>query len=485
MTPDHLNRQIETARQRLEAWRQRAAAAGMDAPTRQALEELDATLKELGVTAGELHSRNEQEPHESERFARATIDALSAHICVLDENGIILAVNQAWRVFAEANPPITQNVLEGANYLAVCDAASGEDADIAHAFAAGLRAVIQGERDEFSLEYPCHSPTVQRWFNGRVTRLPAPGLDPRGDCARKHHRAQIGRNCAARERNAVPHVGTSRSGGHLCDRRAWTMCVHEPALVRDGRPVRPNRLSARAGSKGLHPDDRERIMTAWHNLVQSGGPWVQEYRFQTPEGKTTWVLGQAAPLLDGRSPQGQVTGYVGINLDITARKQMEAMLRASEEQYRRIVETAREGIWIMDAGGKTTFVNQRMMDMLGYMAGEMLSAPLFAFVDEKDYARAAALLERRRQGIAEQHEFKFRRRDGTDLWAIVETTPITDEHGKHNGALAMVTDITERKRAEEALRESEESYRQTITSISDDGLSDGRSRPFHPGLPQH
>ena len=163
-----------------------------------------------------------------------------------------------------------------------------------------------------------------------------------------------------------------------------------------------------------------------------------------------WFVGKVT-----RFPGDGPTRVVVAHETITERKRMEIMLRASEQQYRRIVETAREGIWSMDAGGKTTFVNQRMLDLLGYMAGEMLSAPLYAFVDEKDYALAAQLLERRRHRIAEQHEFKFRRRDGTSLWAIVETTPIVDEHGKYGGALAMVTDITERKQAEEALRASE------------------------------
>jgi PAS domain S-box-containing protein len=112
---------------------------------------------------------------ESRQFAQATIDALSASICVLDEAGTILAVNHAWRAFAEANPPVRQNVFEGANYLAVTDGAGGPDTADASAFAAGIRAVISGARSAFSREYPCHSPAEQRWFIGRVTRFPGPG----------------------------------------------------------------------------------------------------------------------------------------------------------------------------------------------------------------------------------------------------------------------------------------------------------------------
>ncbi len=103
--------------------------------------------------------------------ARAALDALSAHIAILDERGKILAVNQAWRNFAQSNAPSFTGLLEGANYLDVCDIAAGPDSAEATEFAAGLRAVLHGERDEFVMEYPCNSPEEDRWFMGRVTRF--------------------------------------------------------------------------------------------------------------------------------------------------------------------------------------------------------------------------------------------------------------------------------------------------------------------------
>ena len=120
--------------------------------------------------------RVEEAIRESERFLHATIDSFSANLCVLDETGTIVTVNKSWRDFAEANLPAPRDAVVGANYLAVSDAATGPDAEGAAAFAAGIRAVMCGEREEFSMEYPCHSPTEQRWFIGRVTRFPGPGI---------------------------------------------------------------------------------------------------------------------------------------------------------------------------------------------------------------------------------------------------------------------------------------------------------------------
>lgn len=112
---------------------------------------------------------------ESERFVRSTFDALPAHICVLDETGTIVSVNKAWRTFAVGNGANPKRTGEGVNYLAVCDAAVGEGAAEAQAFAANLRALLRGERDECDIEYPSQSSTGWHWYMCRATRFPADG----------------------------------------------------------------------------------------------------------------------------------------------------------------------------------------------------------------------------------------------------------------------------------------------------------------------
>ena len=112
--------------------------------------------------------------------AQSAIDASSSHICVLDEEGTIIAVNRAWREFSRANQrpgeaaadQVQDGGLEGTRYLDVCERATGADAVGARAFADGVRAVLCGERDLYSAEYSCDSPTERRWFLCRVTRFP-------------------------------------------------------------------------------------------------------------------------------------------------------------------------------------------------------------------------------------------------------------------------------------------------------------------------
>lgn len=134
-------------------------------------------------------------------------------------------------------------------------------------------------------------------------------------------------------------------------------------------------------------------------------------------------------------------------------------LGESEEQYRRMVETANEGVWTIDADDVTTYVNQRMADLLGYEPEEMLGRPMYDFMNAPAREEARENVERRRSGIAEQHEFRLQRRDGSSVWTYMATSPLTDDSGTYVGALAMVTDITPLKEVGDSLRASEERYR--------------------------
>jgi len=125
----------------------------------------------------------------------------------------------------------------------------------------------------------------------------------------------------------------------------------------------------------------------------------------------------------------------------------EHSLRESEERYRLIIETSAEGIWLIDQHYTIVFANQKMAEMLGYSgAAQLIGRSVLDFTDEQDLGMAANYMARRSQGISEQHEFKFRRRDGSELWANLSSSPIF-QHGEYLGALAMVSDITERKLA--------------------------------------
>jgi PAS domain S-box-containing protein len=136
-------------------------------------------------------------------------------------------------------------------------------------------------------------------------------------------------------------------------------------------------------------------------------------------------------------------------------RRAEAELRQVQEYFRRLVDGALEGVWTVDADARTTYVNPRMAAMLGYEVAEMLGRPVFDFLDEAARADAVARFARRQQGESEVFDARLRRHDGSELWTIVSALAIMDEQGRFHGALGLVTDITERRRAEAAERESQ------------------------------
>ena len=149
-------------------------------------------------------------------------------------------------------------------------------------------------------------------------------------------------------------------------------------------------------------------------------------------------------------------------LEVSLRK-----LQTSEKRYRRLIDTAYEGIWTTNAEGRIEYVNQRIAEMLGYSVEEILDRSIFEFMDEEVRSEAMRNFERRKQGITEQFDFRYRRKDGSALWAIVCTNPILNETGEFQGAIAMITDVSDRVAAQEALRQSEERFRLAIDNFPD------------------
>ncbi len=162
-----------------------------------------------------------------------------------------------------------------------------------------------------------------------------------------------------------------------------------------------------------------------------------------------------------KDENGDVLGLYSLVQDISElmeHKRSEEALRESERKYRELVENLYEGIWLIDKEERTSFVNTRLAELLGYPAEEMLGRDLFSFMSPQAADAARQNLTRGRIGVHAEYDFEFLCKDGHPIWTHIVTTPLFGAEGDYQGALAGVIDITERKRAEEALHRREQEF---------------------------
>jgi diguanylate cyclase (GGDEF)-like protein/PAS domain S-box-containing protein len=127
--------------------------------------------------------------------------------------------------------------------------------------------------------------------------------------------------------------------------------------------------------------------------------------------------------------------------------------------YRQVVDQTHEGVWAVDMAGRTLFANRRIAEMLRCSPEAMAGSSIWDFVDRDAAASVRSNFERRRDGEIDQHERIYRRSDGSRMVGLVSAGPLTDASGVHVGSFAMISDITDRTEAQEALAERDERLR--------------------------
>ena len=222
----------------------------------------------------------------------------------------------------------------------------------------------------------------------------------------------------------------------------------------------PDEMTKTTFQNITHPEDLQADLQNMQMLTDGKiREFSMEKRYYHKNGSAVWVNLTVSPMWKiGQEPDY----HIAVVRDIISRKHAEANLRKSEQKYRRIVDTANEGVWMVDENEMTTFVNQRMAEMLLYCPEEMMGQSFVVFVFEEDLRDHEKQMESRKQGNSGYYERRFRRKDNTAIWTIVSATPVLNDEQQFRGSFAMVTDITERRRAEEAIRETESRFRSII-----------------------
>ena len=229
-------------------------------------------------------------------------------------------------------------------------------------------------------------------------------------------------------------VFTADEEGHLlyCNRAArWTLGISEEDV--------PN-----IHLTDIYPEPA-RTLVLGEGIFTAilDGVWSGETTILTQTGQEIPVsLVMVAPLAsDGHSEFLSL-----IARDISVSKKAQIALLENERFYSRMVQTANMGIWIIDSRNRTSFVNPKMAKLLGCEADEIVGKPIVSFMDQEGIALAEAQRDAILKGVDESQDYKLLRKDGSELWVRLCTSPLFDEEEQFLGTLAFVTECTSFKR---------------------------------------
>lgn len=285
------------------------------------------------------------------------LDALPAHVALLDSRGVIVAVNEGWRRFATANVLQGRGQGVGCNYLHLCDGAQGDDSAEAVQVAAGIRAVLAGTATSYSIEYPCHSPSEQRWFLLKV----APLADVAITGAVVMHLAITERKLAEVALCEQQTIRlTLEAAMRESEQRFAGAFEHAPigvALVApDGRWLKVNRalcgllgygeaeLLTHAFQDITHPGDLELDLENVRQVLCGViDAYQMEKRYLHADGSIVTALLSVSLV---RGDGGEPRYFISQIQDISERKRNEGSLRASEAEFRTLAEALPEIVWV-------------------------------------------------------------------------------------------------------------------------------------------
>ena len=216
----------------------------------------------------------------------------------------------------------------------------------------------------------------------------------------------------------------------------------------------------------IHPDDLDRVVKEDRRTDETGDPFSVEYRMVCRDGRIVWIREEALLIRDS---EGEAPYWQGVMTDVTERRRAQDDLRESEERYRSVAESVREVVFQTDAEGNYVFLNPAWQDVTGFTVEESLGKSYLEFIHPDDLQRDLEDFERLggRGDDYTEYEARFRARDGSLHDVEIKFRQHFDEGGNLAGSSGTINDITERKKTERELQESERRFRQLFEQSVD------------------
>jgi diguanylate cyclase (GGDEF)-like protein/PAS domain S-box-containing protein len=417
--------------------------------TGQRLEELtggqvDTALDRDGRTLLLRGTQEQLKKSEDSRQA-GILDALPAHIALLDAKGTIISANKAWSRFGSANKLSSLKSAIGLNYLEICDRAQGQGSDEAGLAAEGIRSVLNGEKKSFSLEYSCHTPTEQRWFELVVSPLSEERqvgavvmhLDttPRRHAESAHQLLTERLSLAT----AVAKVGVwewDLSNVHL----AWDLTMFGIYGFEPTAPVSYEKWAA-----SVHSDDLPAVEATLRRVIERKCQGSAEFRIFTASGAVKNIAAAEGVVIN-RS--GKVTRVIGVNMDITERKVAEELLLAEKESAQVRLNSIGDSVFCTDIAENISFLNAVAERMTGWSFEEAKRRPIAEILRIEVAESAEPISKQMELALGGNRTVQLPsngslvRRDGVKIPIEGSVAPIRDRQGQYIGAVVVVRDVS-------------------------------------------
>jgi PAS domain S-box-containing protein len=388
--------------------------------------------------------------HERLRAARdlfqGTLDSLAAGVTVLDDRGEIVMTNRAWFEFASADKPAS--AMSSVNYLAACDAADHDP--FAVRTAAGLRAIIAGERTDFSIEYPVRGPDGERWFLLRAMRYDgsedARVVVSREDVTERHQaQARVATQAALLDEVDVAVIAMD-ADGLITDWNAGAERLYGWTF---------EEVAGQRTSDLLNTSDRETVTRRADDLRRDGHV-AGELIARSKDGSTFSADVRSRVMVDD---DGNATGTIAVSVDVSERAAAERALREARDYTRAVAESMGEGLFTLDDGGRLTYMNAAGEQLLGWPREELVGKVMHEVSHHRhgDGSEMSfedcRIMHARRDGVTVRADDDvFERRDGRPIPVAYTAAPIATPGGS-TGCVVVFRDISETKARERAMHE--------------------------------
>ena len=385
----------------------------------------------------------------------AILNAMPAHVALIDSQGVILSVNDAWRRFATGNGMQGPEFFVGQNYLQICERATGDCVEFARAAAAGIRRVLLGEAKDFNLEYPCHTPTEQRWFRLMVT----PVRENQLSGAVVMHSDITRRKCA--EEVLRKHQAELQILFDLMPALVWfkdtqnnILRINIRAANATGKPV--EELEGRSMNE-IYPQEAAKYYADDLEVIQSGKSKLGILEvFRNAENQERWIQTDKAPYFD---KDGKVIGIIVMAQDITERRMAEKKAAEQLELMSLASRVGKLGAWAAEYPGPRIKWSEEV-----YRIHEVEPD----FQPDHDSTLSFFPPDSRRKlesAIASQQpydlELEILTAKGNRRW-VRSTSAIEMENGQVRRLYGVFQDFTDRKQAEARIRRLVDSHVQGV-----------------------